>query len=168
MVEGRESHEVDAGQGRHASSVGMGVSMREDAARHHEHELSRDRQEQRESAARRIAEGERPWDEEQGVQSVVDAVRDVEFPANRAAIAEQAGMREVHPSSRLTLPISDILDKLPDRRFESIRDFQTSLQKHWQGIRAKGGFPPTQREAWPGGGGREAQGTSHAEDREGR
>lgn len=147
--------------------------MQGDVNRHHEHELSQDRQDQREAAARRIVEGERPWDEEQGVLSVVDAVRDIQFPADRAAIKEQAGSREVHPSSRLTLPVADVLEKLPDRRFESIRDFQTSLQKHWQGIRVlelpreqrspEGGPRPAQKEARATG---EAQGRTQAQGRD--
>lgn len=122
-------------------------------------EISRERETERTEAKRRIAEGDPPWDHEVGVVAVVDAVRDQRFPTTSQHLAQDAGQRYIRASDRLTVPLSEILAHMPERDFETIKEFQRAVQKHWPGVRylevpeeqrsPKGGFQPTQRKKWP-------------------
>lgn len=137
-----------------------------------------DKQAEREraDAQRRVAQGEAPWQTHEGVMAAVAAVRDVKFPATADEIVKKAGERDITASARLVVPIAEILAHMPERRFESIADFQTALQKHWQAIRflevpeeqrsPRGGFQPTQARDWPHHGGRAPQGLAHTRDGE--
>lgn len=103
--------------------------------KHMQHEQSAARARERAAARERVQAGERPWDHEQGALSVVDAVRDLEFPLAADDIAELAGERFVQPTDRLTVPVAEVVAHLPRREYLSIRDFEATLLQHWQGIR---------------------------------
>lgn len=114
-----------------------------------------------------------PWLHEKGVQAVVDAVRDLTFPAKAEEISQCAGERYVQASGRLTLPIAEVVAHLPEKEFQSLAEFETAVLKHWKGIRflevpeeqrsPEGGFQPTQRGHWPHHAGRTPQGLRHVE-----
>lgn len=101
-----------------------------------QHERSHRRQEEREIARALIARGDAPWERETGILSLVDAVRDLEFPKRIDEIAAEAGERDVRPARDVKLPLAYVLPKLAEREFHSIRSFEAAIQRHWQGIRA--------------------------------
>lgn len=94
------------------------------------------RQRERAQAERRRREGEEPAREEPGVLSVVDAVRDVEFPATLREIQEKVGHRDVRPSPDVTLPLAYVLPKVREDAFSDIGQFEAAVLRHWAGIRA--------------------------------
>lgn len=138
------------------------------------HEMSRQREIERERALERVLAGDPPWEHETGIMAAVEAVRDLRFPMTSAELSECAGERYIQASDRLAVPVAEVLAHLPERDFESIRDFERAVQKHWQGIRflevpdeqrpPEGGFQPTQRPGWPHHAGRAAQGKRRAKD----
>lgn len=117
---------------------------------HFQHEQSQQRQDEIEKARQRIEGGEKPWEEEPGVMSVVDAVRDLHFPKKIDEIREKVGDREVYTSGDIKMPLDKVLGKLKEDQFTSLQDFQTAVQKHWQGIEYEE-LPEDQR-AQPGSG----------------
>jgi hypothetical protein len=100
-----------------------------------QHERSQQRREEREAARERIAKGETPWLAEAGVMSLVDAVRDLEFPKRIDEVLAQAGDRDVCTSPDVRLPLAYVLPKLDEPAFTSLRSFETAVQRHWAGIR---------------------------------
>ena len=119
-----------------------------------QHEASAQRAAEREAAARRGEQGEEPWSEEQpGIVAVVDAVRDQEFPTTLDRLAERVGERRVPTQKDVTLPMRDVLGKLKEDEFQSVRDFQRAVHRHWEGIR----FLAVPDEQRPAGGGPQPQ-----------
>ena len=111
-------------------------------------EQSLQRERERQAALERIQRGEKPWEQSRGVVSVVDAVRDCRFPCGVQELADQAGDREVCITEADRIALRRVLGKLKDDTFfASIKDFQTVVQKHWEGIRNLT-VPPEQ---WPPG-----------------
>lgn len=92
-------------------------------------EKSRRQEEQRRERQTARAQPDAP--QGTGVQSVVDAVRDVEFPATRVDLMREAGERPVRPSQDMAMPLSAVLDRLDEDEFRSLREFQSALQRHW-------------------------------------
>lgn len=92
------------------------------------------RERERQAADRRVSEGERPWENERGVLSVVDAVRDREFPMTLEEIVSEVGDREVYTSKDIHFPLAYVALKLKEKEFTSLGDFQTAVQRHWEGI----------------------------------
>jgi predicted GNAT family acetyltransferase len=117
------------------------------AQQHIVQEQSEQRQHEREEARRRVQDGEEPWTEARGVLSVVEAVRDVAFPMDARELAYQVGDREPVVAEGHPIALRRILGKLKDdTHFESLKDFQTAVMRHWEGIRNLT-VPPEQ---WPG------------------
>jgi hypothetical protein len=108
------------------------------------------REVERGEGGQRIGErGEEPWKESRGVTSVVDAVRDLEFPASRDEMSDRVGDREVWISGHTQIELRRVLGKLKDDvRFGSLGEFQTAVQRHWEGIRNLE-VPPEQRPPAP-------------------
>jgi hypothetical protein len=114
---------------------------------HIQHERSMARQREREEVARRIENGEVPWQEQEGVMSVIAAVRDLEFPRSFDGIRSDAGNREVITTRHKTHPLTEVLDVvenhvkpgkdpvLEDGRIPSVQDFQEIVQHHWEAVR---------------------------------
>lgn len=110
------------------------MSRADEPDRDLQHAHSLQRQKEMLDARRRVEEGDEPWLEEAGVQSVVDAVRDVQFPATIDQIMERVGGRDVRTSRDVALPLAYVLPKIDVPDFASIRDFETCVLDRWAGI----------------------------------
>lgn len=100
-----------------------------------QHELSQQRERERQAARESIERGDEPWHHETGVVAATDAVRDVQFPMSNEDLAALVGDRYIQASDRLTLPLAEILAHIPETEFVSIRQFERAVQKHWAAIR---------------------------------
>lgn len=85
-----------------------------------------------------------------GFMAVVDAVRDIDFPRDRQELLAEAGDREIRVSKNLRLSLSEVLERIPEDRWESEGDFAVSLQRHWAAVQFMA-VPPKQRPARGGG-----------------
>lgn len=115
------------------------------------HELSAQREQERQAARDRIDQGDPAWHHEMGIMAAVEAARDFRFPLTSEELTAQAGDRYVQATRALTLPVAEILSHMPEQHFASLRDFERAVQKHWQAIRYLE-VPEDQRS--PRGGGR--------------
>lgn len=116
-----------------------------DVTEHLQHEQSQQRQVERAQAAARQQSGEMPQLLEPGIQSVVDAARDLGFPSTKQEVLDVAGERPVRTSADVTMPLAAVLDKVSEDEFLSLRDFETAVLRHWEGVKREE-RPPEQRQ----------------------
>ena len=114
---------------------------------HIQHEKSEDRQRERWNTMRAIEQGERPWQDHEGVMSVVAAVRDQEFPCSFETLRRDIGDREVVTTGHHKRSLDEVLDVieskvdsrkdplLADAKVPSLRDFESIVQHHWEAVR---------------------------------
>jgi hypothetical protein len=111
-----------------------------------QHEKSNDRQQERWEAMKAIEQGQKPWQEHEGVMSVVTAVRDCEFPCSFERLREDVGDREVVTTRNKTHTLGTVLDVLGSKvdptkdplmkgeEVPSLRDFESIVQRHWEAV----------------------------------
>ncbi len=129
-----------------SETMTMGEKIDPVINQHIQQEQSQRRQREREEYERRVQDGEMPWRESSGIMSVLNAVRDREFPCSFDRLRMEIGDREVVTAKGRGHPVSEVLDVveprldpekdplLEDWSVPSIKDFEGIMQRHWEAV----------------------------------